>query len=65
MKSLVCPSCGCIAHISDHMEQVKDYANCEMCGSSPYLYDGEVEPFTFPGQKDAEDADSEKTECKD
>lgn len=55
MKSLVCPSCGCIAHISDHMEQVKDYANCEMCGSSPYLYDGEVDPFTFPGQKDTQD----------
>jgi hypothetical protein len=42
------------------MEQVKDYANCEMCGSSPYVFDGEVDPFTFPGQKDTESEDTEE-----
>ncbi len=58
MKSLICPSCGCIAHISDHQEQLQNQALCEMCGSSPYVYDGNVEPFTFPGQEG--DSDTEK-----
>ncbi len=58
MKSLICPSCGCIAHISDHLEELQNQALCEMCGGSTYIYDGDVEPFAFPGQEG--DSGSEK-----
>ena len=62
MKSLICPSCGCIAHIQDHQEEIKDRAICEMCGSSPYLYDEEIEPFAFPGQGNPSTRSAEKPE---
>ncbi len=49
MKSQMCPNCGCIAHIPERLEaHVKVQNSCEMCGSGTYLYDGEVEPLTFP-----------------
>ena len=49
MKSLICPSCGCIAHIPERLEDhIKEHNNCEMCGSGAYVYDGEVEPLAFP-----------------
>jgi len=53
MKSLICPNCGCIAHIPKRLEDhIKEHNNCEMCGSGAYVYDGEVEPLSFPKGKD-------------
>jgi hypothetical protein len=53
MKSLICPYCGCIAHIPERLEEhIKEQSNCEMCGSGTYLYDGEEEPLSFPKEND-------------
>ena len=49
MKSQICPNCGCIGHIPERFISDKP-ATCEMCGMTTYLYDGEVDPFEFPGQ---------------
>ena len=59
MKSLICPSCGCIAHISDSLKEIQNQALCEMCGSSTYVHDGDVDPFTFPGQKGGSDTEED------
>ncbi len=57
-KSLICPNCGCIGRVPEHMEQIiREQGLCEMCGSSTYIYDGEVEPFFFPGQEEGKEKD--------
>ncbi len=52
MKSIICPNCGCIAHLPErHLPHIKK-TNCEMCGMETYLYDGEVDPLSFPTGSD-------------
>ncbi|GEM_PF-5530315 len=59
MKSQICPNCGCVGHVPERFLSDTKPAVCEMCGMTIYLYDGEIEPFEFPGQTKS---DSEKTE---
>jgi len=63
MKSLICPSCGCIAHIPERLEEyIKTHNICEMCGSGAYLYDGKVEPLSFPSINASSKGDSREAD---
>ncbi|SPD73714.1 hypothetical protein PITCH_A1920053 [uncultured Desulfobacterium sp.] len=51
MKSQICPNCGCVGRVPERFISGSSTAKCEMCGTEIYLYDGDVDPFEFPGQK--------------